>query len=179
MKKKNIILLVIILILSVLLATTFILYIQKKHRQKQREEWQKEFNQHQEEVVNANGSEVLQSHLWNKNDIIGFFFYEVDEQPYMSISYLMKDYKNKKTFTTSEFPVKIDSSLLKRENYLSSAYDEDTKDELIIEYHEGQKISLSLKISCKLEGSGNTHSIHITVEDKDTGEVYYSSENES
>lgn len=138
----------------------------KFHHLNQRHDAVDQFYYYMNTFQNEEQVEVLRDTVCYEDDIIGWFFYEKDNQVYMSLEYMQRDSSNKKVFTTSDFPVPFTKETL-ADHDIWSRTERNGKNQIHAEY-----IRSDVTYFC--EGSCGEYFADITVSDAKTGEEYYS-----
>ena len=168
MKKRSIIIYIIIIILAI----TGITIAMRLHYLNKRHTAFDQFYGYMNTFQNENQIEVLQSTTCYTDDVIGWFFYEKENQIYMSVEYMQKDSTNRKVFSSSEFSVPFTEDKLSG-NDLWSRTERMGKNQIHAEYLSDDEILLDMDLTYQCEGSCGEYFAEFTVSDAKTGEIYY------
>ena len=158
----------------IIAAVVISIVVAKLHQLNQRHDAVDQFYGFMNTFQNEEQVEVLGDTVCYEDDIIGWFFYEKNDQIYMSLEYMQKDSSNQKVFTTSDFPVPFTKETLAG-NDIWSRIERNGKNQIHAEYISSDVTVLDIDVTYFCEGSCGEYFADITVSDAKTGEVYYSS----
>lgn len=114
--------------------------------------------------------EVLQEHFYNKDDIIGWFFYKKDKEIYINILHYAVLKGNEESPVWKSLKMNIDESIFDADNLQVSVTKVDTNI-VNIKYKNNNAVLGSFNVNYEREGSCGEYTNRLFVQDTDNNNV--------